>query len=59
MKIQYPGVAQSIDSDFMNFQRLVNVLNIFPRGLYLNDLIENTRSELHEECNYLIEAEKQ
>jgi len=31
----------------------------FPKGLYLDDLINASREELKEECNYLIEAEKQ
>jgi len=30
MKIQYPGVRASIDSDMNNFLRLITVLNIFP-----------------------------
>lgn len=49
VKIQYPGVANSIDSDFKNFERLIKVLGIFPRGLYLDELINNVRKELHEE----------
>jgi len=56
MKIQYPGVRASIDSDMNNFLRLITVLNIFPWGLFLKELIENTWAELHTECDYMNEA---
>lgn len=56
LKMQYTGIANSIDSDLDNFKLLVDVLGIFPRGLYLNELIKVTRGELHWECNYEREA---
>lgn len=56
LKIQYPGVWASIDSDMNNFMRLISVLNIFPWGLFLKELIDNTRIELHTECDYMNEA---
>lgn len=58
VKIQYPNIAESIDSDFINFKRLLKVIGV-PETLYLDELIENVSEELHEECNYIIEAEKQ
>jgi len=39
-----------------NFIWLINVLKIFPWGLFLEELIENTRKELHTECDYKNEA---
>lgn len=54
--MQYTGVSGSIDSDLDNFKMLVNVLGVFPKGLYLNELIKVTRHELHWECNYEREA---
>ena len=57
LKMQYTGVANSIDSDLDNFKMLVDVLGVFPRGLYLNELIRVTRGELHWECNYEREAD--
>jgi aarF domain-containing kinase len=57
LKMQYTGVANSIDSDLDNFKMLIDVLGVFPRGLYLNELIKVTRGELHWECNYTREAE--
>ena len=59
VKIQYPGIAESIDSDFKNLKRLIRLLGIFPRGLYLDELMNNTRKELHEEWDYFVESEKQ
>ena len=52
MKVQYNGIANSIDSDLDNFKLLIDVLGVFPRGLYLDELIRVTRGELHWECNY-------
>lgn len=56
MKVQYPGVADSIDSDLGNLKRLMTYTNFFPKQMFLDDLIYNTRLELLEECDYLIEA---
>ncbi len=36
MKIQYPGVAESINSDIENLSRLINFSNILPKGMYLD-----------------------
>jgi aarF domain-containing kinase len=35
---------------------IINMLGIFPRGLYLNEAIDVARGELHWECNYEREA---
>jgi aarF domain-containing kinase len=54
--MQYTGISSSIDSDLNNFKRIVDLLGIFPRGLYLNEAIDVARNELHWECNYEREA---
>lgn len=56
LKIQYNGVSNSIDSDLNNFKMIINMLGIFPRGLYLNEALDIARGELHWECNYDREA---
>lgn len=56
LKMQYTGISNSIDSDLDNFKMLIDVLGVFPRGLYLNELIKVTRGELHWECDYSREA---
>jgi aarF domain-containing kinase len=40
MKIQYPGVARSIESDVDNLLRLVNTFNLLPEGLYVRQAAE-------------------
>ncbi|KAA0189752.1 ABC domain containing protein kinase [Fasciolopsis buskii] len=57
MKIQYPGVADSIDADVNNLMSLLNRFNILPRGLFANRAIEVAKRELRAECDYLREAE--
>mmetsp|Transcript_47911 Transcript_47911/g.63406 ORF Transcript_47911/g.63406 Transcript_47911/m.63406 type:complete len:273 (+) Transcript_47911:511-1329(+) len=56
LKVQYTGIANSIDSDLDNFKMLVDVLGVFPRGLYIEELIKVSRMELHCECDYEREA---
>ncbi|OJJ97304.1 hypothetical protein ASPACDRAFT_54039 [Aspergillus aculeatus ATCC 16872] len=57
VKIQYPGVADSIDSDLNNLSILLTASRLLPRGLYLDKTIENARTELAWECDYIREAE--
>lgn len=57
VKIQYPGVANSIDSDLNNLSVLLTASRILPRGLYLDKTIANARTELAWECDYEREAE--
>lgn len=59
IKIQYPGVADSIESDLLNLKRLVTYTNILPRGLYIDEIIRVGQEELTAECNYEAEAENQ
>jgi aarF domain-containing kinase len=59
IKIQYPGVAESIESDLLNLKRLVTYTNILPRGLYIDEIIRVGQEELTLECNYSLEAENQ
>jgi aarF domain-containing kinase len=57
VKIQYPGVADSIDSDLNNLSILLTASRLLPRGLYLDKTIANARTELGWECDYIREAE--
>lgn len=56
MKIQYPGVAQSINSDVNNLMAVLNMSNMLPEGLFPEHLIEVLRRELVLECDYQREA---
>ncbi|XP_002126787.2 atypical kinase COQ8B, mitochondrial [Ciona intestinalis] len=57
MKIQYPGVADSINSDIDNLVSLLKLWNIFPEQLYIDKFIDVSRRELAWECDYQREAE--
>lgn len=57
VKIQYPGVADSIDSDLNNLAVLLTASRLLPSGLFLDKTIANARTELAWECDYLREAE--
>ena len=56
VKIQFPGVADSINSDLDNLAILLAATKLLPKGLYLNKTIDNARTELAWECDYAREA---
>ncbi|XP_068577950.1 atypical kinase COQ8A, mitochondrial isoform X2 [Cebidichthys violaceus] len=56
MKIQYPGVAKSIDSDVNNIMTALSLSNVLPKGLFPEHLIEVMSRELALECDYIREA---
>ncbi len=57
IKIQYPGVRQSIDSDVDNVSRLLKVTNMLPDHLNLDELLHEAKLQLHQEADYQQEAE--
>jgi aarF domain-containing kinase len=52
VKVQYPGVAQSIESDLRNLAMLVTWSGLAPKGLFIENVIRVGRDELKVECNY-------
>ena len=56
IKIQYPGVAQSIQSDIDNLMSVLNVTQLLPKGMYAESAIAVMKRELIEECDYIREA---
>lgn len=56
VKIQYPGVKESIDSDLSNLLMLLTASRLLPKGLFLDKTIANARKELKWECDYIREA---
>ncbi len=56
IKVQYPGVAASIDSDLGNVAALLGILRLLPPGFDIEPLLEMARQQLHEEADYRIEA---
>ncbi len=56
IKVQYPGIAQSIDSDVANVARLIKLSGLVPHGMDLQPFLEEARKQLHEEADYGAEA---
>lgn len=59
VKIQYPGVAESIDSDLNTLKQFLIFGNLMPKGLFIEDLITGIKDELKNECDYRLEAASQ
>ena len=56
LKIQYPGVADAINSDLALFKQLLKVSNIVPQTRSLDAWFEEIRDLLHHEVDYEAEA---
>lgn len=56
LKIQYPGVADSIDSDVDNIASLFRVTKLLPKHMDISDLLKDAKAQLHEEADYEQEA---
>ena len=56
LKIQYPGVVESIDSDVDNIAWLLRISNLLPNHMDITDLLEDAKQQLHEEANYRLEG---
>ena len=58
IKVQYPGVAQSIDSDVDNVATLLRVSGLLPKELDIAPLLKAAKEQLHEEADYRREGEQ-
>ena len=56
IKIQYPGVRQSIDSDVDNVAGLLRLSGLLPSTLDIAPLMADAKLQLHEEADYLCEG---
>ena len=56
VKVQYPGVASSIDSDIKTLSRLMMMTRLAPRGLDLTAVFTEVREMLQREVDYAAEA---
>jgi len=57
VKIQYPGVRESIDSDVDNVATLLRVSGLLPKAMDIAPLLNEAKRQLHEEADYRREAE--
>lgn len=58
IKVQYPGVAKSIDSDVDNVMTLLKVAGFAPPELEMEKLMAAAKQQLHEEADYQREGEQ-
>lgn len=56
VKIQYPGVARGIQSDIDNLVGVMKVWNMFPEGMFIDNLVTVAKRELAWEVDYEREA---
>ncbi|GAA0312354.1 ABC1 kinase family protein [Rhodovulum strictum] len=52
IKVQYPGVRRSIDSDVNNVAALMRLSGVMPRELDIAPMLEEAKRQLHEEADY-------
>lgn len=57
VKVQFPGVAESIGSDLSNIKWLLMASSLLPKGLFLESSVRVLQKELEEECDYTREAD--
>jgi len=56
LKVQYPGVRESIDSDINNVASLLRLSRMVPANMDIDPIIEEARRQLHQEADYVQEA---
>ncbi len=56
IKIQYPGVRESINSDVDNVAGLLRMSGLLPKQLDLKPLLRDAKRQLHDEADYIQEG---
>lgn len=56
LKIQYPGIRESISSDVDNVATLLRVSGLIPKNINYQPLLEEAKQQLHAEADYEQEA---
>lgn len=56
IKVQYPGIADSIDADVENVASLLRISGLLPKELDVSPLLAAAKDQLHEEADYLREG---
>ena len=56
LKIQYPGVAKSIDSDVDNISTLLRMSGQLPDSIDIKPILKEAKLQLKDEADYLLEA---
>ena len=56
IKVQYPGIRRSIDSDVDNVATLLRLVNLVPQGVDFKPVLAEAKQQLHAEADYHQEA---
>jgi predicted unusual protein kinase regulating ubiquinone biosynthesis (AarF/ABC1/UbiB family) len=56
IKVQYPGIAESVEADMRNLVLLTPLLRQLMPGLEVKELLAELRERIVEECDYELEA---
>jgi predicted unusual protein kinase regulating ubiquinone biosynthesis (AarF/ABC1/UbiB family) len=57
IKVQYPGVRESISSDVDNVATLLRMSGVLPKGMDVEPLLQEAKRQLQDEADYLKETE--
>jgi predicted unusual protein kinase regulating ubiquinone biosynthesis (AarF/ABC1/UbiB family) len=58
IKVQYPGVRESIDADVDNVSTLLRISGLLPESLDVAPLLAEAKRQLHDEADYRREGEQ-
>ncbi len=58
VKVQYPGVRESIDADVDNVATLLRLSGLLPKAIDIAPLLAEAKRQLHEEADYVREGEQ-
>ncbi len=56
IKVQYPGIAETVESDMRNLRLLTPLLRQLMPGLEIRDVLDELGERIVEECDYELEA---
>jgi predicted unusual protein kinase regulating ubiquinone biosynthesis (AarF/ABC1/UbiB family) len=56
VKVQYPGIRKSINSDVDNVGTLLSIVGLIPESVDYKGLLEEAKKQLHDEADYQREA---
>lgn len=57
IKVQYPGVRESIDSDVDNVAALLRLTGLLPSTIEINSILDEAKKQLHAEADYQLEQD--
>ncbi|QJR80901.1 AarF/ABC1/UbiB kinase family protein [Alteromonas pelagimontana] len=56
IKVQYPGIKSSIDSDVDNVASLIRLAGVMPATMDISPILQEAKLQLHQEADYQREA---